>query len=108
MSKWLALAAATAMVAPGAALAQIAGLAAPDVANVAKSRQLDFRLSQQQGSTGPLPLVGGMVAQRDLSPNAFVGLGLANMYSRKKRGDARINDPPRIARKPAVTFVLKF
>ena len=42
------------------------------------------------------------------APNAFVGVGLANLYGRKKRGDARIADPPVRSKKPAVTFVLKF
>jgi hypothetical protein len=48
-----------------------------------------------------------MIAKRGLAPNAFVGLGLARMYGRKKRGDSRISEQPS-ARKPAVTFVLKF
>ena len=60
------------------------------------------------GFDRPLPLVQGMIAQQDLAPNAFVGVGLANLYGRKKRGDARITDPPVKSKKPAVSFVLKF
>jgi hypothetical protein len=108
MRQWLALAAVLPLTASGAAHAQMKGLAAPVVASVAKSHQLDLRMSQQQGNARPMPLIGGMLAQRDVAPNAYFGLGLANMYSRKKGGDARITDAPRAAKKPAVTFVVRF
>ena len=108
MPKWLAVAVFLPLLASTAAHAQMKGIVPPDVAGVARVRALDLRLAQQQGFDRPLPLVQGMVAQQDFAPNAFVGVGLANLYGRKKRGDARIADPPVRSKKPAVTFVLKF
>ena len=108
MRKWLAVAAVLPLMAATAAHAQMTGLAPADVAAVARTRALDLRILQQQGFDRPLPLIGGMIAQRDGAPNAAVGIGMARIYGRKKRGDARITDQPSIGRKPAVTFVVKF
>src|SRR5690348_12964187 len=106
MSKWLAIAVLP-LVTATAAHAELKGLAPADIAELAQTRALDFRLMRQRGFD-PVPLlIDGMVARRGLSPNAFVGIGLARMYGRKKRGDMRISDQPS-ARKPAVTFVVKF
>jgi hypothetical protein len=55
-----------------------------------------------------MPLMRSMIAQQGVGPNAFVGIGLANIYSRKKGSNLRIGDPPQHSRKPAVTFVMKF
>jgi|SRR5690348_9953019 hypothetical protein len=106
MAKWLAIAVLPLLTAT-AAHAEFKGLAPADIAEIARSRTLDFRLNQQAGVDQPPLLIDGMIARRGLAPNAFVGIGLARMYGRKKRGDVRVTDQPS-ARKPAVTFVLKF
>lgn len=109
MRKWFAFAAALPLFAGTGAQAQMKGLTADMVAEVAKTRALDLRLSQELGAQRPLPLVRGMIISRGVAPNALVGLGLANMYTRKKLGsNARGEDRPSRSRKPAVTFVLKF
>jgi hypothetical protein len=107
MRYWLAVAVLP-LLASTAAHAQMKGLLPPDVAGVARDHALDLRLAQQQGFDRPLPLVRGMIAEHDFAPNALVGIGLANLHGRKKRGDARIADPPTRSKKPAITFVLKF
>lgn len=108
MRYWLAVAVFLPVLASTATHAQMKGLIPADVAGVARGHALDLRLAQQQGFDRPMPLVRGMIAQQNFAPDAFVGIGLANLYGRKKRGDARITDPPVRSRKPAVTFVLKF
>lgn len=108
MRYWLAVAVFLPVLAPTAAHAQMKGLIPVDVAGIARGHAIDLRLSQTHGFDRPLPLVSGMIAEQDFAPNAFVGIGLANLYGRRKRGDARITDPPVRSRKPAVTFVLKF
>lgn len=106
MAKWLVIAVLP-LLSATAAEAQFKGLAAADIAQVARTRTLDFRLMQQRGIDRPPLLVDGMIARQGVAPNAFVGIGLAHMYGRKKRGEMRISGQPS-ARKPAVTFVLKF
>jgi hypothetical protein len=108
MGKWLVVAAVLPFVAATAAHAQMKGLAPLDVANVARNRTLDLRISQQQGMDRPAPLVNGMLVRQDFAPNATIGLGLANMYGRKKGSNLRIGDPPERSRKPAVTFQVRF
>jgi hypothetical protein len=109
MREWLAFAAVVPLFAATDAQAQMKGLTSDVVAEVARTRALDLRLSQELGTQRPLPLVRGMIISRDVTPNALVGLGLANMYTRKKLGsNARGEDRPSRSRKPAVTFVLKF
>jgi len=108
MGKWLALAAVLPVMTATAAQAQMKGLAPADVASVARSRSLDFSLLRDRAFDRPPLLINGMIAQQGVADNAFVGVGLARMYSRKKRGDARITDQPTVGRKPAVTFVMKF
>jgi hypothetical protein len=50
-----------------------------------------------------------MLVSREVAPNAMLGLGLANLYGRKKSGsDVRITGGPGRSRKPAVKFVLRF
>jgi hypothetical protein len=48
-----------------------------------------------------------MLLHQDVAPNAAFGVGLANIYA-KRRGVSRADDPPARSRKPAVTFVMKF
>jgi hypothetical protein len=108
MVRWLAVAAVSPLIVATAAHAQMKGLAPVDVASVARSHTIDLRISQQQGFDRPLPLVQGMLAHQDVAPNAMVGLGLANIYARKKGQNLRVGDTPTRSRKPAVTFVLKF
>jgi hypothetical protein len=109
MREWLVFAAIVPIVSATAAQAQMKGLNPGVAAEVARTRALDLRLTQEQGATRPSPLLRGMLIGRDVAPNAMVGLGLANMYTRKKLGsNARGEDRPSRSRKPAVTFVLKF
>ena len=97
----------TAAATASAAHAQMKELAPADAASISRAHTIDLRIAQQQGFDGPLPLMRGMIAQQDIATNALVGVGLANIYGRKKRG-LRINEGPTLSRKPAVTFVLKF
>lgn len=108
MGKWLAVAAVLPFTVATVAHAQMKGLATVDVANVARSHALDLRISQQQGVDRPQPLVQGMLVQREVTSSAVIGLGLANMYARKKSSSLRIGDPPARSRKPAVSFTVKF
>ncbi len=107
MRKWLAVAAILPLAAATAGHAQMKGLALSDIPKVAHNHEIDLRIAQQHGREGPLPLMRGMMVQRDVSANSFVGIGLANIYARKKRS-LRVNDAPTRSRKPAVTFVMKF
>ena len=106
MAKWLVVALLQLLTAT-AAKAEFKGLAPADIVQIAQTHALDFRLDQQRGVDRPSLLVDGMIARRGLGPNAFIGIGLAHMYGRRKGGGARVSDQPS-ARKPAVTFVLKF
>src|SRR5437762_905263 len=109
MRDWLALAGILTIALAAPAKAQMKGLAPFEVANVARAHTIDLRVSQQQGYVGPAHLIRGMVVQQDIATNAFVGVGLANIYGRARSGsNQRINDRPSRSRKPAVTFVLKF
>jgi len=87
--------------------AQNKGLLTTDIAGVARNHVLDLRVAQQHGSEHPLPLIRGLVVSKSVSTNAFVGVGLADMYGRKK-GGLRLGEAPVRSRKPAVTFVMKF
>lgn len=106
MAKWLVIAV-IALGTASAAHAQLKGLAPADIADVARTRNMDLRVMQERGVDRAPLLIDGMIARRGLAPNAFVGFGLARMYGRKKRGDPRVSAEP-TTRKPAVTFVLKF
>jgi hypothetical protein len=108
MLKWLAVAAVSPLIVATAAHAQMKGLAPADVASVARSHSIDLRISEQQGFNRPMPLVQGMIAHQDVAANAMIGVGLANMYSRKKGQNLRVGDAPTRSRKPAVTFIMKF
>jgi len=108
MRKWLAVIGMVPFLTATAGHAQITGLAPTDVASVARTHAIDLRLSQQQGYEGPIPFMRGMIAQQGVGPNAVVGIGLANIYGRKKGSNWRMGDPPQHSRKPAVTFIMKF
>ena len=108
MGKWLAFAAVLPLMSATAANAQMKGLGIADIASIARTRALDLRLAQERDFQNQTLLVDGMVARQSVAPNALLGVGMAQIYGRKKSGDARITDQPSIGRKPAVTFVLKF
>ena len=111
MRRWFVIGAVAVSFAWGTAAGgqQLKGLALSDVAAVARARALDFRMSQQPPATAPRRFVGGMLVSRDVAPNATLGLGLANIYGRRKPGsDVRITGGPGRSRKPAVKFVLRF
>ena len=106
MSKWLVIAAVAALTASSAASAQMSARLVPGQAT---TRALDLRLSQELGIQRPAPLVRGMLVRHDVARNATVGLGLANIYA-KRKGSAewRVGEPTPHSRKPAVTFMLRF
>jgi hypothetical protein len=109
MREWLpAVAIVPLLAASTVAQAQTKRLTPIEVASVARNHNIDLRLSQQQGFDRPLPLMRGMIVQQGVADNAFVGIGLANIYGRKKGGDMRVSDRPPHSRKPAVSFVMKF
>lgn len=109
MSRWLVMVAAVPLIAASGAQAQMNGLIASDVAQVATVRALDLRLSQELGRQRPAPLIRGMLVHHDIAPNAVIGLGLANIYARRKgSADWRVGEPSSRSRKPAVTFVFRF
>jgi hypothetical protein len=109
MKMWLAIAAIALLSPVTAANAQMKALLTQDVAGVAKSRTIDLRLSEEVGVPRPVPLMRGLIVSHDLAPNTSVGVGLANIYGRKRgSGDLRGGDQPRRSSKPAVTFILKF
>jgi hypothetical protein len=106
MSKWLVIAVLPALAASSAAAAQMNVRLVPGQAT---TRALDLRLSQEMGVQRPAPLIRGMLVHHDVARNATVGLGLANIYA-KRKGSAewRVGEPTPRSRKPAVTFILKF
>jgi hypothetical protein len=109
MRDWLAVAAVLPLVAATGAQAQMQGLAPGAIGEVARTRTLDLRVSQELGADRPIPLIRGIIVRHDVAPNAFVGLGLANIYSGKKAGsELRLGERLNRSKKPAVTFVLKF
>ena len=109
MKWWLAMTVVLPLAAAAPAHAQMKGLAPGEISNVARTRTLDLRVSQQFGIERPEPLVRGTILRHELAPNATVGIGLSNVYAKKKAGtDWRIGERPARSRKPAVTFVLKF
>jgi hypothetical protein len=110
MTRWFVIGAAVVVVWSSAAGAQqMKGLAVHDIAAVARTRALDLRISPQDPIAVARPFAGGMLVSRKVTPNAMLGLGLANLYSRKKSGsDVRITGGPGRSRNPSVKFVLRF
>jgi hypothetical protein len=106
MSKWLVIAVLPALAASTAAAAQMNVRLVPGQAT---TRALDLRLSQELGVQRPAPLVRGMLVRHDVARNATIGLGLANIYAKRKgSADLRIGEPTPHSRKPAMTFILRF
>ena len=109
MKTWLAIAAVLPFAAGAGAEAQTSGLAAIEGVRVARTRELDLRMSQELGAALPAPLVRGLIVQQELAPNAAVGIGLANIYAKRRAGtELRQGERPSRSRKPALTFTLKF
>lgn len=108
MRMWLAIAVVALFVPTAAANAQMTALLTQDVASIAKSRTLDLRLSGEAGVPRHVPLMRSLLVSQEVAPNAALGIGLANLYDRKKSGDFRGGPQPRRSNKPAVTFVLRF
>jgi len=104
MTRWLAFAAAMWLLGSSGAEAQMKALGAVQIADVAKNRTLDLRISSQNAYPSLAHPTPSMLVHQDLSPNAAVGLGLANMYQKRRGG----SDQTVRSRKPAVTFVMKF
>lgn len=109
MPKWLAVGAAVSLGWASSAGAQLKGLTPAEIAGVARTRALDFRISPQAPVPRWHPLVDGMLVGRNVAPNATLGIGLGNLYGRKKAGaDVRITGGPSHSRKPAIKFVMRF
>ena len=106
MTKWLAISVAPMLFASNAASAQFSGKL---VAAHATTRALDLRLSQEMGVQRTAPLIRGMIFRHDISPDAALGVGLANIYA-KRKGSAewKVGEPTPHSRKPAITFMMKF
>ena len=109
MTRWLVVLGAASLITATQGNAQAAPRIADDVARVAASREIDWRLSRGPGTDRPAPLVGELLVNQHVTRNAAIGLGLANFYGKRKGSEWRVGDgtTPR-ARKPAVTFLLKF
>jgi hypothetical protein len=106
MRKWLVLAAGPALAVSASAGAQVSEKL---VAGQAATRALDLRLSQQLGNSHPAPFIRTLFLRHNLTPNVAMGVGLANIYA-KRKGSAewRVGEPAPHSRKPAVTFVVRF
>jgi hypothetical protein len=109
MQPWLLIAAALQAAPALNAGPQLRGLAPVEIGHLATAHSLDFRLRQENPVPGAVPLIRGMLVQHDVAPNAVVGIGMSNLYDRRKSGfDTGDGARPKRSRKPAVTFVLKF
>lgn len=105
MRAWVSAAAVMPLLWAAAAQAQaMKGLLATEVGAMARQRIVDLRL--YKGNDNPSSSMR-MLVQQGVSQNAFVGVGLAQMYGRKRRG-LRLGGEPASSRKPAVSFVVKF
>lgn len=105
MWSWLAVAAAVPLVSSVAAHAQT------DRFQPALPRRLTpdsrFLLPSIPQFNVQSQLQDGMIAQKELAPNAHIGVGLAPMLGRNIRS-VRIEQEPVPTRNPGVTFVIKF
>jgi hypothetical protein len=108
MQRWFAVAAFVWLLAVSGAHAQVTRIGAVDLADVAKNRNLDLRISEAPIIQRQQPLVPSMLIHQDVSPNAAVGIGLASIYAKRRSGDYRPGQRTVRSRKPAVTFVFKF
>ena len=109
MQPWLLIAAAAQAAFGLTNGAPVKGLAPTEIGHLATAHSLDLRVRQQDPASGPAPLMRGMLVHHDVAPNAAVGIGLSNLYDRRKSGfETSDGARPKRSRKPAVTFVLKF
>src|SRR6476469_2028981 len=101
MQLWLLIAAAGQAASVPNMGAGIRGLAPFELGHIATSRALDLRLSHELRAPTPLPLIRGMIVQRGIAANAAIGLGMANLYEKRRSGfDARDDARPKRSRKP--------
>ena len=105
MRTWLAATAAVLLVASIAAQARANGVQ-PRVAGHSPATS-NFRLPAIQQFSSQSLLQDGMIAQKEVAPNAHFGLGLAPMLGRNVNS-VRIEQEPVPTRNPGVTFVIKF
>ena len=105
MRTWLAAVAAVPLVASCAAQAQANRFqpAVPRRPPLASR----FVLPAIPQFNGQSPLTDGMIAQKEVAPNAHIGVGLAPMLGRNIHS-VRIEPEPVPTRNPGVTFVIKF
>jgi hypothetical protein len=108
MGKWLAVAFAAPLAMATGAQAQVKGLLPSNAVSVATTRALDLRLHEETGYPRAVPLVRGMIVHRQLAPNSIIGVGMANIYAKRKGSDLRVGERPARAKKPAVTFLFRF
>ena len=107
MMSWLLIAALQA--GSAASTADMKGLAPVGIGHLATAHVLDFRLKQESSIPGPVSILRTVIVQHERAPNAAVGLGLSNLYEKRKAAfDGGTGIKPKRSRKPAVTFVLKF
>ncbi len=105
MWSWLAAAAAVPLVTSVAAHAQNNRFQPPVPRKLAPESR--FLLPSIREFDGRSQLQDGMIAQKELAPNAHIGVGLAPMLGRNIRS-VRIEQEPVPTRNPGVTFVIKF
>ena len=110
MSRWLIMIGAVTLITAVQVDAQPARGFADPVLPVAAPRVIDMRLSPPLGLEQAPPIIRELMVNQRIAGNAAIGLGLANFYARRKGGsDWRLGGgPARRARKPALTFLLKF
>lgn len=109
MGKWLGVCAALPLVASATAPAQVRQPAQVLRSGIGPSHVADLAALQHPEFIAAKPLANGMLTQKDLSSNAFLGVGLVDMRGRRRDGtDMRAGVPPTISTNPAVTFVVKF
>ena len=90
--------------------AQVRGLPVSNGAHARRPSDLDVTLLEHPEFKAATPsLADGMITRREVSTNAFVGMGLVDMNGRARDGsDMRADVPRVISTNPAVAFVVKF
>ncbi|HEY8593063.1 MAG TPA: hypothetical protein VIL42_09405 [Sphingomicrobium sp.] len=84
MRKPLAIAGALAALLPSAAMAQMKIIEPAEVADVARARALDLRITEISPATPGPPLVRGMIVSREVAPDARIGIGLSSLYAEER------------------------
>lgn len=108
MVQWLVFAAAFWLFLSSGAQAQMKSLGAVEIAEVARNRTLDLRIAASPSVNAQMSLVPNMVVHHNLTPNAAIGVGLANIYAKRRGSEFRLGQPLVRSHKPAMTFVFKF